>query len=247
MKSALVFIHGLGGSGQIWQDQMAHFSADRPVLAWDAPGYEGKPLLSPLTFETLSDALLADMDAAGIDRAVLVGHSLGGMLAQVVVAHAPERVAGLALVSTSPAFGDPKGEFQQRFLRERLDPLDKGLSMAELAGPATFAMLGANPDEQGVARAERALAATRPETYRAYLDLITRFDARATLATIACPALVIVGEHDKASPPIVSEKMAQRIQQGRYVMVPAAGHMLPFEQPAIFNAALQAFLDENGL
>ncbi|WP_137392319.1 alpha/beta fold hydrolase [Rhodoligotrophos defluvii] len=247
MKSALVFIHGLGGAGEIWFRQEQHFARERNVLAWDAPGCKGKPLLHPLTFPALAEALLADLDAAQIKRAVLVGHSLGGMLAQTVVARAPERVAGLALVSTSPAFGDPKGAFQQQFIRERLEPLDRGIPMADFAGPATAAMVGEDPDLDCVALTEKALAATPPETYRAYINLLTTFDARATLGAIGCPTLVIVGEHDKASPPVVSEKMARRIPQGIYVMVPGAGHMLPFERPTVFNAALEGFLVDNGL
>jgi 3-oxoadipate enol-lactonase len=247
MTSTLVFLHGLGGSGRIWEKQRRHFEPLIDVLAWTAPGYGGRPLPDPLTFDTLSDALLADLDERGTGKAILVGHSLGGMLAQTVVARAPDRVAALGLISTSPAFGDPKGEFQQKFIRARLDPLDEGKSMAEIAVPATAAMIGENPDREAIALAEEALAATPETTYRAYIDLLGTFDARATLSSIACPTFIAVGEHDKASPPIVSEKMSQKVAGSHYEFFPTVGHMLPFEQPEAFNHALEAFLTRHGL
>jgi len=247
MKSTLVFLHGLGGSGKIWEKQRRFFEPRIDVYAWDAPGYAGSALPSSLSFAGLSDALLADLESRGITAPVLVGHSLGGMLAQVVVGRAPDRVAGLGLISTSPAFGDPKGEFQQKFIRARLDPLDEGKTMAEIAAPATALMLGDAPDQENVAILEQALAETPPATYRAYIDLLGTFDARSTLASIACPTFIAVGERDNASPSIVSEKMAQKIPNSTFEFFPGVGHMLPFERPDAFNAALLKFLEATGL
>ncbi|MGF7161166.1 pimeloyl-ACP methyl ester carboxylesterase [Rhodoligotrophos appendicifer] len=247
MKPILVFLHGLGGSVEIWDRQRQHFDPYWQTFAWQAPGYGGRALADPLTFEHLSDLLWADLDTLGFERVVLVGHSLGGMLAQTAVAQVPLRVSALVLASTSPAFGDPTGEFQKRFLAERLDPLDRNIAMAEMAGPAAASMAGDTPDREGLQRIEAAMAQTPPDTFRAYVQLLTTFDARATLAAIDCPTLVIVGEHDKAAPPIVSEKMAQKVRNARFVLAPGAGHLLPFEQPDAFNVSMEQFLVESGI
>jgi 3-oxoadipate enol-lactonase len=84
------------------------------------PGYGQSPALESMTFPALAEALSALLDARGVERAVLIGHSMGGMVAQELVARDPDRVAALALVATSPAFGGPDGEWQRSFLASRL-------------------------------------------------------------------------------------------------------------------------------
>lgn len=242
MKPAIVFLHGIGSSSAGWAPQIAHFGNTHAALGWNAPGYGGRKPKSALTFESLSRLLAADLDAFGIIKAVVVGHSFGGMVAQQFVRDFPSRVTRLVLVSTSPAFGNPDGEFQKQFIASRLAPLDRGNGMVGMAQKAVEEMTGEDADPGGLALARRTMADVPEASYRAAVALLATFNLRAALEDIAVPTLVLAGERDALSPAPMMRRMAERIPGALYRELPGAGHLLPFERPAAFNAEVEAFL-----
>lgn len=244
MKPAIVFLHGIGSSSAGWAPQIAHFGNTHAALGWNAPGYGGRESKGALTFNELSRLLAADLDAFGIARAITVGHSFGGMVAQQFVQDFPRRVTRLVLVNTSPAFGNPDGEFQRRFIADRLAPLDQGGSMASMAQEAIEGMAGDNADREGLALATRTMSKVPEESYRAAVALLTTFDLRSALQDIAVPTLVLAGERDSLSPAPMMRRMAERIPGALYREIPGAGHLLPFERPATFNSEVEAFLTD---
>ena len=129
--TAVFLLHGVGGGHGAWaQTQPVLASEGFRCIAWDAPGYGASPNVNPYTTAELAKALLALIAHVGARRNVLLGHSMGGMIAQETMALDPERIHGLILSATSPAFGKPGGDWQQRFLNSRFAPLDAGKSMA---------------------------------------------------------------------------------------------------------------------
>lgn len=240
----IVFLHGIGGAGRAWGRQMEYFSRRYQVMAWDVPGYEGRPILPEMSFESLCDQLASDIADIGSATVTLVGHSFGGMLAQTFVRLFPSRVARLALCGTSAAFGRPDGEFQKKFVAERTAPLDAGKTMADLAPTIMAGFQGKKANPEGVALAIDCMSCVPEETYRKILQLIVRFDERQALARISCPVLVLASTHDTAAPPDMMERMAGRIQGAKYVLMAGAGHLQPMEQPEKFNKILDQFLKE---
>ena len=238
----LVFLHGIGADHHAFDGDLAHFSARARSLAWDMPGYGESAPLEHMTIGTLADSLAALLDARGVERAVVVGHSMGGMVAQELVATRPERVAALALVATSPAFGDGSGEWQRRFLESRLQPLDDGKTPADIAPTLVRGMVGPDADENGIATAIGCMSRVSVSTYRAALHAIVAFDRRASLGEIRCPTLALAAELDKVAPPRVMERMAGAIPGAFYRMIPGAGHLVNLERPREFQAALDGFL-----
>ena len=93
-----------------------------------------------------------------------------------------------------------------------------------------------------VAAAQALMAGVPEPTYRSALAALLAFDRRAALPHITVPTLVITGEHDRTAAPDVARRMAERIPGACLLTVPDAGHLLPMERPATFNAALLAFL-----
>jgi 3-oxoadipate enol-lactonase len=182
------------------------------------------------------------LDALGAERAVLAGHSMGGMVAQELVARWPERVSALVLVATSPAFGRPDGDWQRDFFAARFAPLDAGLGMAGLAAQLVPTMVASGLDAARLTAARELMAGVPEATYRRAVAALVGFDRRADLARIVVPTLVITGELDRTAPPEVAQRMAARIAASRCIIVPGAGHLLPIEQPAAFAAALLDFL-----
>ena len=238
----LVFVHGVGGDAACWQPQLEAFSESYRAIAWNMPGYGGSDPLPEMTFAGLAEALTRLLDRLEIERAHLVGHSMGGMVAQEFAATWPGRLRSLALVATSAAFGPADSDWQRNFLVRRLGPLDQGRSMADLASEIVASLVGEAPDPAGVAQAISSMGQVPEETYRVALRCLLTFDRRAALGRIEAPTLLLAGERDETAPPAVMERVAARIPQARFLILPRAGHLANLEQPARFNRTLGDFL-----
>lgn len=238
----LVFLHGIGGDHRAFDAELERFSREARVIAWDMPGYGQSPPLEPMTFAGLADALTLLLDACGVESAVVVGHSMGGMVAQELVAGSPRRVSALVLYATSPCFGGVDGGWQRRFLAERLTPIDEGRTPADIAPAVVGGLVGEEPDPRGVERAVACMSAISAATYRAALRCLVTFDRRESLARIRCPTLALAGERDRAVSPAVVEPMARAIPGAAYRLLPHVGHLANLERPELFAAALADFL-----
>ena len=246
-RPPVLLLHGVGGGRQAWGEGLAGTgaalaAAGFTVVAVDFPGYGLSPVITPYHLAGLADALHRLIAHLGLGPATLVGHSMGGMVAQELAARSPSAVAGLVLASTSPAFGKPGGDWQQGFLQSRFAPLDAGLGMAGLAAQLVATMVAPGAAAATVSAAQALMAGVPEVTYRSALAALVAFDGRAALPQITVPTLVITGAHDRTAAPEVARRMAERIAGARLVTVPDAGHLLPMECPAAFNAALLAFL-----
>jgi pimeloyl-ACP methyl ester carboxylesterase len=241
--TAVVLLHGVGGGAAAWQGNApAIAEAGFAVVAPDFPGYGDSPSIDPYDMAGLAASVVAVLDALAASRVVLVGHSMGGMVAQEVVARAKDRVHGLVVCNASPAFGKPGGAWQQQFLAERLGPLDAGVGMAGLAARLVPAMLAPLAPRAAVEQAIALMSAVPEPTYRNALHALSAFDRRDNLARIAVPTLAITGEHDRSAPSAMVQQMALRIRGAEYVCISGAGHLANIETPQPFNRALVSFL-----
>jgi 3-oxoadipate enol-lactonase len=234
----LVFLHGLGGGKAVWDRQVEHFRAlGYACTAWDQPGYGQSPIVEPYSFEALAGAL--DRLVGG--KAVIVGHSMGGLVAQEFYARYPQKVAALALCFTSAAFAAGTA-FAKQFVAMRVGPLDAGKSMLEIAREVLPTQRGPVSDEASFQHAVRIMAQVPPATYRKAVEAITTFDRRADLANIKVPTLLIAGSNDVTAPAALMERMAQRIPGSEFVVLQGCGHLGQMDQPGAFNQALEGFL-----
>lgn len=240
----IVFLHGIGGAARQFRRQLEHFGQRYRAIAWDMPGYGASAPLPLVTMEALAAALGGFIAALGLERPVLVGHSIGGMIVQRLVAEAPHAAGALVLAQTSAAFGGRDPAWADGFIRDRLGPLDAGRSMAELAPGIVQALLGDAPDPQGVALAEDCVACTPDATYRDTVRAMPGFDLRDALGRITTPTLVLAGSRDPNAPAAGMERMAARIPGAQFVALEGVGHLAHLEQPERFNEALDAFLGD---
>jgi pimeloyl-ACP methyl ester carboxylesterase len=237
--AALVLIHGAGEDARIWERQIARFAAAHRVLAVDLPGRRTRRDEPP--FEAHADNaadVAAQMTRAGIERGIVVGHSMGGAVALMMALEHAERGATLVLVATGAR------------LKMHPDFLDKARRRAggvdADGGPLvpierTVAAGTAARDVQWIA--ERAMSAPPATTY-ADFRANDRFDVMARLGGITAPTLVIGAEEDRMAPPKFSEFLAARIPGARLVILPACGHYPQVEQQAAFDRALAEFIAE---
>ena len=237
-----MLLHGVSTRAEAWAPLLPSLAAPgRRVLAWDLPGYGGADHEALTGFEGWSEALCRMQDAAGVRRCVLVGHSLGGMIALDFAARRPERVLALALACTTPGFGAVDGRRQREYLARRLDPLAAGASMAEVAAQEIPSMMCDPADPALVARLCALMATIPPAAYAAAIRAITAFDRRSAVSALPMPVLCIAGGEDRLAPSEVLASMARRAPKGRIAALDQAAHLAPFERPEAFVALLDEF------
>ena len=239
----LVLLHGIGSNAGDWRDQLAGLGDIRQVFAWDAPGYGDSTPVSPArpTAEDYADRLARFLDALGLARIALLGHSLGALIAGAFTAARPDRVERLVL--SAPALGyrtEPDAPLPAP-ARARLDDL-AALGPGGLAEKRAPRLLSRSATPTQLARARKAMAEIDPGGYRQAVEMLARGDLRAGASAIAVPALVLCGREDSVTPPDGSRALAAAMADAGYREIPDAGHLSHVEQPAAFNAAVREFL-----
>ena len=246
--TSLVFLHGIGGGHHAWDAQLPFFAArGYGAHAWDQPGYGESAGVEPYDLEQVAAALIRLIEKLEDGAVVLVGHSMGGFVAQETYARSPRHVKGLALCFTSAAFGGSGSTFAREFIEARIRPLDEGRTMADIAAKLMPSMRGTRSDPAGLALAERVMGRVPPATYRKAVALLTTFDRREHLPRISVPTLLLAGSDDKVAPAPVMQRMAQKIPGADSVVLEGCGHLGPMDQPEAFIAALLSFLQRHRL
>lgn len=239
----VVLLHGAFGAKEYWRSQTAALvQAGYRVVAWDAPGYGLSPLPQGFGIDLASQSLARLLEREGGVRNVVLGHSMGGMIAQRAWAHVPHRIQGYILSATSAAFGAPGGDWQKEFVRQRVAPLDAGRTIPEYAPEMLRGMMAPGAAGPAVEMVVSTVSLMREETFRAAVAAIAGFEGRALLPTMTIPALCIAGELDRTAPASVMEKMAAKMPQAEFVSLAGLGHFGWAEDPARFNAAMLDFL-----
>lgn len=231
-KPALVCVHGAGSSSVMFMDVVRRLSPQRRVVAPDLPGHgQSDAWPGDVTIDQYRDAVRAVCDELQLERVVLLGHSMGALVALAAAAAWPERVAALVLVNS----GAHVKVAPEVFTRIAADFPRFGKWFSRLVwSPAT----SIDTIERWGAVALTADQATTAADFHA----VAQYDATPLLARIDAPTLVLGGADDCSTPPKLSQTLAAGIVGARVVIVPDAGHMLAQEQPERFYAELETFL-----
>ncbi|HEY8047580.1 MAG TPA: alpha/beta hydrolase [Ramlibacter sp.] len=239
----VVLLHGIGGGHLAFAPQVETLaSSGYRAIAWDMPGYGHSAPIEPYTFKGLAESCVKLIETLKCDSVTLVGHSMGGMVAQEVVARRPDLVNKLVLCGTSASFGKPDGDWQQQYVAQRTAPLDAGQTMAQIAEVLVPQMVGPGSLPEGVKLATHCMSCVPPATYRRALAALVTFDRRANLPHIDVPTLVIAGEHDRNAPPAMMKKMAGQIPRSTFIEMRGIGHLQNLEAPDDFDGLLLNFL-----
>jgi len=227
---AVLFIHGAGGTHRHWLYQ-ARSLPQAPSCAVDLPGH-GRSLGTGYdSIAAYADWLIAFMNAVGLPRAVLVGHSMGGAIALDVALRFPAWVAGLGLVATGAKL---------RVVPAILEGIQRDPEAAvELI--STFAY-GPEASPEIVRLGRHQMRATPPAVL--YRDMLAcdQFDARDRLGAIRAPSMVLCGTQDAMTPAKYSSYLRDHVQGAALHLVEGAGHMVMVERPEAVLNALNALL-----
>lgn len=237
----IICLHGIGGSQDSFLPQLDALSESHRIIAWDMPGYGQSALLESTSFTSLTQALLGFMDDLGIEKAHILGHSIGGMIAQELAITTPDRVASLALLGTTPSFGGRDDSFKQKFLAARLKPLDEGKSMDSLADEFVPQIVGAQASLEMMKAASDTMRKVPTETYRAIMQCLVQFNRYADSGLITQPCCLIAGAEDTNAPAKTMKKMASKIPDASFFELEQVGHLLNLEAPKRCNQILHSF------
>ena len=239
----VVFLHGIGADSESFAFQLEAFAtAGYHAVSWDMPGYGRSLPLTPMTFPGLAKRLQQLLEELNVPAVHVVGHSIGGMIVQQLARTAQDKLLTMVLAQTSPAFGSKDGEFQRKFVTERLQPLQQGQSMADIATEVLPSLVGIDPDRGGVELAQKCMSRVPNDSYVAAVKCLVEFEGRDHLPFIAVPTLVLAGENDSNAPVSMMKKMAQKIPGAEFTVIPDAGHLAPMGHPDKFNHAVLDFL-----
>lgn len=226
LGDGLLFLHGAGGRGLVWQHQMLAFPRSR---APDLPGRAGAP---PEGVDEYMEAVRTALPPA---RRVIAGHSLGSAIALRWALAYPDEVRGLILVGAGA--------------KMRVNPvwLD-GIARREVAAIEEFGSwwFGSGADVRLREKSLALLRATPPAVLLADLRASDGFDVMAELGRLELPALILCGAEDRLTPVKFSRYLHEHIRGSTLEIVEGAGHMVMLEQPQATNAAIRAFLERLG-
>ena len=244
--TTVFLLHGAFGAKEYWRTQVqALTQAGYRVVSWDAPGYGLSALPVPLTIDHCARALSLLLAKEADTRNVVMGHSMGGMIAQQAWRHARDRIHGYVLSATSASFGSPDGDWQKEFVRARVAPLDAGKTIPEYAPLMLRAMMAPGAGGPAVDLLIGTVSQMREETFRAAVAAIVGFEGRDLLPTLDVPVLCIAGEHDATAPASVMQTMAGKIAGASFISLTGLGHFGWAEDPPRFNAAVLDFLAQH--
>jgi 3-oxoadipate enol-lactonase len=241
---AIVLLHGLLFDGGMWRDQIEPLAALGRVIIMDGPGH-GKSEPPPrFMLEEHADALIDAFSDMGIDRALVVGLSWGGMLGMRFALQHPSKVAGLALLDTSAERETLVDRIRYRAFvaMHRRVGMPYGMFLKEVA-PLMFAARTLKERPELVERAyQRAMGFDREGVARAAIAVVVhRTSVLERLGSIKVPTLVMCGREDGATPLEKSEAMARAIHGSRLVVLDGVGHMSTLEDPDAVNQHLVPF------
>src|ERR1700682_4148036 len=183
----LVFLHGIGGAARAWRGQLHFFKGRYRTIAWDMPGYGGSAPLPTVSIAALASALQDFLQQVGATKPIIVGHSIGGMIVQQLLAKHPRIASAIVLAQTSPAFGKPDGDWQKSFIDARRAPLDGGGPLPSLAPSLVGELVGDDPDIGGMEFARDCMACVPEATYRATMLPMFGFGQRREIKDIQLP------------------------------------------------------------
>ncbi len=239
----LIFIHGFPFNNKMWEDQLIKFGVEYRCIAYDVRGH-GSSEAGEVNFSIglFAEDLIAIMDALKIEKAVIVGLSMGGYVAMKAIEKYSLRFAGLVLCDTQCVADTEEGKEKRKktigFIERNGLEVYADESLKNLFAPASF-----ETKQQAVSFIHSTILNTPARTIcRTLQALAERNETCTSLPQIDFPVLIVVGAEDKITSPEAARKMNGLIGGSELVIIPEAGHLSNLENPIQFNFHLKEFL-----
>ena len=238
----VLFVHGFPLDHTLWAAQLDGLSDVARTIALDLPGFGESGYAGQASVDAYADEVVCVLDAAGVERAVIAGLSMGGYVALALWRRHRARVRALVLADTRAGADSEAGRASRRELI--------ALAHERGAGAVAERMMEGMVGESTRTRAPELVSQLREMLARqsvhgmvgALEAMMARPDSTPDLATIDVPTLVVVGDEDVLTPPRESHALHEGIRGSRLELLAGAGHASAVERPAAFNLVLRDFL-----
>lgn len=240
----LILLHGIGSAGRSWMPPIERLAQQYRIIAWDAPGYGGSDALvvdAPAAHH-YADALARFLNGLGIERSVLVGHSLGALMAMSYAKQNSADVVALILADPALGYGRADTDLRERKLADRIAMFERlgPEKLGEERGPN---LLSASAPPHAVRAVCETMSKVRADGYLPAARMLATGDLLADAGGFSGPVLVMCGAEDTITPPSDAAKVVSAIPGSRYCEIPGAGHASYIEQPELFATEIASFLD----
>jgi 3-oxoadipate enol-lactonase len=234
---AIVFINALGLDFRIWDELAGALAGAYRIVRYDKRGHGLSELPpGPALIADYAADLIALLDLLRVEGAVIVGVSMGGLIAQELYRQRPDLVAALALCDTTAKIGSEES------WRQRMEEVARGgieaVADATMRRWFTADFRARQPDE--VAGWRAMLTRCPKDAYRTACAALAEADLRPYCASIKAPTLCVVGEEDGSTPPPVVRELADQIGHARFKLIAGAGHLPNIERPDVLRGLIEA-------
>ena len=237
---ALVFSNSLGTDHRLWDRQMPAVEERFRIVRYEACGHGvSDPPRGPVTIERLALDLLALLDHLDIERAIVCGCSLGGVIALWLAVNRPDRLTGVVLANTGAKVGtNERWDARIAAVRAGGTAAVRDQVVGRFLTPEFRAR-----DPETTALISGMFGATNADGYIAACEALRANDLRADASKVRIPVLIVGSERDQSTPPVLSRELHASIEGSELVMIPEAAHLSNVEQPEHFNGVLLRFLE----
>jgi aminoacrylate hydrolase len=239
----VLFVSGLGGLGSFWREQLASFGKRFEVILHDHRGVgQSDHSRISYTVERMAEDVVRLMDALGIDRAHVVGHSTGGAVAQILALEHPERLASIVIAAS---WTKADAYFRRLFalrkeILQRLGPATYLQASTLLLYPPFW--VARNNEKLRQLEAQSLATFPPPEIVMSRIDAVLAFDRTDDLARIRTPALIVAAQDDVVTPAYYSEELARLVPGAEVKFFAQGGHCFTQVMSREFNQAVLPFL-----
>ena len=241
--TTVFMFHGAYGDGRYFGNTSDYMvAAGYRVVVWDCPGYAGSPVEYGTAITDHAQAAADLVRAEGTQANVLLGHSMGGMIAPPAAALLGDRVAAVVLSATSAGLQTRPPEARQSFIDERVTPIAQGKTIGEYAPGLLAAMMGPGAAGPLVDRVIEVVTEMPSEVFLTSMDAIIAYDGMAALRDLTVPTLLLAGEFDTACPPADMALMAAEVPDAEMHVLAGVGHYPFAESPDAYHEMLLDFL-----
>lgn len=230
---SLLFIHGAGGNGEIWEDQVTFFRGKHRAYRLDLPGHGGSHPRGEERISSYAEWVRLGLKNLFTNRPfALVGHSMGGAVVLELALNPPEGLKGIVVAGSGAKLAVTRAIFKN--LSENPEAFFENLDQF------AFSPAAPKPLREHFIRVTRQCP---PSVIFDDFQACDHFDIRNRLPEIKIPTLILCGEQDQLTPVKYSRYLHENITASRLVLIPHAGHLVMAEQPDLFNRAIAVFLD----
>ena len=242
----VIFLHGIGGNSDNWISQLNAISKNFTSIAWDARGYgESDDYEGPLNFEDFSNDLVRLMDFKNIDKAHLVGLSMGARILMDFFPKYKDRVASLVLCDCFFDYKVLSKDKQKEFIDLRQKPLKEGKTLDDIAPALIKSLVGPGCSDEAKNNIKNSFLKIHINSYLKTIAESITYDASNNLSKFDVPTHLVYGEYDKLTPVNIGLIAKEKIKNSSMSIIKNAGHLSNIEQPGCFNNILIKFLSKH--